>query len=135
MDAVLHRIEALPGAGRWAVTFRGPDGAEVGTVVQVDSDGTPTLAPASLPPEWRDGPAHAALLAAVAAVAAARAGAAEGAADELRDVPGGWDVSLGNVVLDGAGRPACTAHGPLTGQAGRWTCAECGATALFAARS
>ena len=39
MDAVLHRIEALPGAGRYAVTFRCADGSEQTAVMIVDGDG------------------------------------------------------------------------------------------------
>ena len=52
-------------------------------------------------------------------------------AASLQDVPGGWDVSLGNVVLDDAGRPVCTAHGPLTESADVFVCAECGARATL----
>ena len=50
----------------------------------------------------------------------------------LRDVDGGWDVGLGNVVLPGSGRPECTAHGPMGDEAGVWVCVECGARAVLA---
>ena len=50
----------------------------------------------------------------------------------LRDPAGGWDVSLGNVVLGPSGAPTCIAHGDLLGDgAGQWVCAECGARALL----
>ena len=48
----------------------------------------------------------------------------------LQDLPGGWDVSLGNVVLEGV-TPTCTAHGALVDTAGVWRCTECGAQAIL----
>ncbi len=128
MDAVLHRIEALPGAGRYAVTFRNPDGSEQTAVMHVDGDDI-DVAEASLPPTWsRASDAFLACAAAVVAVHVARRSVTGGAA--LRDVEGGWDVMLGNVVLTAAS-PACTAHGPMTESGGVWTCSECGAQALL----
>lgn len=151
-DEALHRIEALPGAGRYAVTFRAPNGAEQVATVRVDDDGItagalPTeagdidVAQASLPPRWRrDGDAFALLAAAVRALDAAARFAAP--ARQLVDVDGGWDVSLGNVVLGADAGPQCIAHGPLSpvphsdtgGDAAAaglqlWSCAECGARA------
>jgi hypothetical protein len=50
----------------------------------------------------------------------------------LHDVPGGWDVSLGNVVLAASGRARCTAHGEMTADDdGVLVCGECGARARF----
>ena len=51
----------------------------------------------------------------------------------LRDLPGGWDVSIGNIVLDAAGRPECVAHGELevADAPATYVCATCGAQALF----
>jgi hypothetical protein len=49
----------------------------------------------------------------------------------LQDVPGGWDVTLGNVVLDSDGVPACTAHGALIVKSGVYVCTECEARALL----
>jgi hypothetical protein len=151
-DEALHRIEALPGAGRYAVTFRAPNGAEQVATVRVDDDGAtggagPTdaadidVAQASLPARWRrDGDAFALLAAAVRALDAAARFAAP--ARQLVDVDGGWDVSLGNVVLGVDAEPQCIAHGPLSpapdgGTGGDtvaaalqlWSCAECGARA------
>jgi hypothetical protein len=129
MGAVLHRIEALPGEGRHAVTFRAPDGSEQTAVVHLTARGL-DVAEASLPAGWsRDSEQFAATAAAVLAFDGAhRAGAVVA---PLRDVPGGWDVSLGNIVLGENGVPACTAHGDLARTGENWTCAECGAQALF----
>ncbi len=129
MGAVLHRIEALPGEGRHAVTFRAADGSEQTAIVHLTAGGL-DVAEASLPSGWsRDSEQFAATADAVRAFDGAhRAGSV---AAPLRDVPGGWDVSLGNIVLGEHGVPACTAHGDLDHTADSWTCAECGAQALF----
>ena len=129
MDAVLHRIEALPGVGRYAVTFRCADGSEQTAVMQVDGDSV-NAPEASLPIGWtHDSDGFLATAAAVIAVDAARR--AVPTAGELRDVEGGWDVMLGNVVLAGTGTPACTAHGVMTDRGGVWICPECGAQAIL----
>lgn len=129
MDAALHRIEPLPGAGRYAITFRRADSSEQTAVVHLTADGV-EVAEASLPSGWsRLSAAFDAVTAAVQAFDAARRHGRSTAA--LRDVDGGWDVSLGNVALDQVGRPACTAHGPLTGDGELFVCAECGARAEF----
>jgi hypothetical protein len=148
-DATLQRIEALPGSGRYAVTFREANGAEQTAAVSIA--GTPAaedtgaldaadvdVAQASLPTAWRsDGAAFAVLVTAVRAVDAAARFAPP--ARQLVDVDGGWDVSLGNVVLDAAARPTCTAHGAMTpaadgrpdADAAAWSCTECGARAAL----
>jgi hypothetical protein len=129
MGAVLYRIEALPGAGRHAVTFRRADGTEQTAIVELSGDGV-EVAEASLPSGWtRDSEMFAAIADAVRAFDRARRTAPTGPA--LRDVPGGWDVSLGNVVLGGTGQPTCTAHGEMTPRGDLFTCAECGAQALL----
>ena len=50
----------------------------------------------------------------------------------LQDLPGGWDVSMGNVMLTEQG-PVCITDGPmeLSGP-GQFVCAVCGAGALYA---
>ena len=140
MDAVLHRLEALPGDGRWAATFRRVDGSEQTAVVQVtvvpghvtDLDtAVVEVAEASLPTGWT----HAsepwlAIADAVRALERSRLASAPGGA-VLRDPDGGWDVSLGNIVLGANGRPACIAHGELIPAGTTWSCAECGAVAQF----
>ena len=131
MAAVLHKIEALAGDGRYAVTFQRSDRSEQTAVVQV-ADDTVSAAEASLPDGWtRDSDAFRAVAAAVLAVHAARDTGPSAAL--LTDVAGGWDVMMGNVVLGDAGVPTCTAHGAMEprGEA-RWECAECGALATYA---
>jgi hypothetical protein len=129
MDAVLHRIEALPGAGRYAVTWLRTDGSEQTAVVHVRDDAV-DVAEASLPPGCTSDTAiYAATAAAVRALDEARRLAP---ARQLRDVDGGWDVSLGNVQLDASGTPACTAHGAMQQTVtDEWLCAVCGARALL----
>ena len=51
VDAVLHRLEALPGDGRYAVTFRRPDGSEQTAVAQLKGEDV-EVAGASLPTDW-----------------------------------------------------------------------------------
>lgn len=134
MDAALHRIEALPGAGRYAVTFRNPDGTEQAAVVQLaedDAEDDTEVAEASLPESWRAGETRDQLIAAVRAFDTAAKTTTQGSA--LRDVEGGWDVSLGNVVLNTAGVPECTAHGPMAEVGTKYECAECGAAAMLGA--
>ncbi len=130
MDAVLRRIEALPGFGRYAVTFAGSDGdSELTATMQITGTDI-DVAEASLPPGWqRDSDAFRATADAVFAFDAARAHVTIAAS--LRDVPGGWDVSLGNVVLGPEGGPVCTAHGEMPQQDEMYVCAECGAQAAM----
>jgi hypothetical protein len=130
MGAVLHRIEALPGEGRHAVTFLRADGTEQTAIVQLSAAGV-DVAEASLPQGWtRESELFQITAAAVRAFADARRAAAT--APALRDVPGGWDVSLGNVVVGDSGKPICTAHGEMTPTEGEaYVCTECGAQALL----
>lgn len=139
MGAVLHRIEALPGEGRHAVTFRRPDGTEQTAIVHLaadaadadGADGELDVAEASLPAGWtRSSELFQVTAAAVRAFDRARRTAAS-AGPALRDVPGGWDVGLGNVVLGDSGVPTCTGHGEMTGDGETYTCPECGAQAVF----
>lgn len=125
--AALIRIEALPGDGRYAVSFERPDGSEQTAVVHLTEQGA-EVAEASLPAGWtRDSEAFVATAAAIAAFDAARRHAPAGPA--LRDVDGGWDVSLGNVVLGESGLPECTAHGVMTANDADYLCTECYARA------
>ncbi len=125
--AALFRIEALPGDGRYAVSFERADGSDQTAVVHLTADGI-AVAEASLPVGWtRDSEAFAATAAAVVAFDAARRYAPAGPA--LRDVEGGWDVSLGNVVLGESGQPTCIAHGAMTQAESAYLCTECYARA------
>lgn len=128
----LHRIEALAGAGRYAVTFQRPDKSEQTAVVQIDGSSV-SAAEASLPDGWtHDSEAFAAVAQTVLAMETARSLGPPAAA--LVDVDGGWDVMMGNVVLGEAGTPTCTAHGAMDDSGtGTFECAECGARAAYAA--
>lgn len=127
----LHRIEALAGAGRYAVTFQRPDTSEQTAVVQVSGEDV-TAAEASLPDGWtRESEAFAAVARVLIAMEHARALGPAVAA--LVDVDGGWDVMMGNVMLGDDGSPTCTAHGPMGEANGVFECAECGARAAYAA--
>jgi hypothetical protein len=129
MDAALQRIEALPGEGRYTVTFQRADASEQSAVVQIGGDRV-DVAEASLPSGWTTGSAEfAAIAAAVLAFDSARRQTTRVAS--LRDVPGGWDVSMGNVVPGDTGAPICTAHGALTLDGEVYVCSECGARALY----
>lgn len=129
MDAALQRIEALPGRGRYALTFVRPDGGAQITTVQIAYDGV-HVAESALPPGWGTATdAFRAAADAVLAIDAARRHAPSAAG--LSDVPGGWDVSLGNVVLGATGTPMCVAHGDLVGAAELYTCPECGAKGIM----
>lgn len=138
MDSALHRLEVLPGTGRYAVTFRAADGVEQTATVRVDqpaADGIGRAEPdidvteASLPAGWRrDCAAFAMLVGAVHAVDAASRFAPP--ALGLTDVDGGWDVTLGNVLLGADDLPTCIAHGALaTDGSALWSCPDCGARA------
>jgi ribosomal protein S27AE len=128
-QARLHRIEALAGDGRYAVTFTRADGSEQTAVVHVVGERV-DVAESALPTGWTtDTDPFRATAQAVLAVHAARQTSDSG--PELRDVDGGWDVMMGNVVLDADGRPECSGHGVMTDEGERWVCAECGAAALL----
>jgi hypothetical protein len=130
VDTALHRVEALPGEGRFVVTFRRGDGGEQNAVVELRGTDV-RVAESSLPAGWEVGtPALDATIDTVRALDAARRLAP--AASSLRDIDGGWDVGLGNVVLGGQGMPRCTAHGDLALDGAVWVCAECGARAVLA---
>lgn len=129
MDVELHRIEALPGDGRYAVTFRRGDGGEQTAVAQLAADDI-EVAESALPAGWsRQSDLFRAAADAIRAMDAARRLAPRIAT--LSDVDGGWDVGLGNVELR-ADRPVCTAHGDMSDEGGVWVCAECGARARLA---
>ncbi len=130
VDGVLERIEAMPGTGRYAVTFRRRDGGEHTAVVHTDGSDV-HIAEANLPDGWsRGSSAFLALTEALSAIERARSVSA--GPTVLRDVDGGWDVGLGNVIVDETGLPVCTAHGPMVGTDGVFECTECGARAAYA---
>jgi len=128
---MLHRIEALADHGSYAVGFLLADGREHIVVMRV-VNGAVHLPAANLLDDWAPGSASFdAVVAAIRAVDEARALAGPRRA-QLADVPGGWDVTLGNITLSGAGHPTCVAHGGLEVAEGtRYVCPACGAAALF----
>lgn len=127
----MRRIEALADDGAYAVTFLMPDNQERSVLLRV-TDGTVTVPGANLIPGWAsDSPSFEATLAAVTAVHTARALASSGRS-QLLDLPGGWDVTLGNIVLSGAGQPNCVSHGDLEEtEPAKYACPVCGAAALY----
>src|SRR5689334_17843496 len=128
VDAELQRIAALAGTGRYELGFRFADGSQGTAVVEVAGTGL-RAAPAALPPGWAAG--SEALDAVTEAVLALHRARAHGAAlPTLRDVPGGWDVSIGNVVL-ADGIPTCLADGPMETDGDTYTCPVCGARAVL----
>ena len=74
VEAVLTRIEALPGLGRYAVTFARSDGGSEQTATMQVEGSEIAVAEASLPPGWqRDSDVFRATAEAVLAFDAARA--------------------------------------------------------------
>ena len=129
MDVGLHGIEALPGQGRYTITFRGAGGAEQTAIAQLNGPRL-EIAPASLPDGWEAGSEqHGLLHAAISALEMARHSVHAPA--ELQDVDGGWDVMIGNVVLSPGNIVTCAAHGVMHLVDDVWTCPECGARATF----
>ena len=130
MDPQLSKVEALTEAGCFTLTFALPTGEERAVVARL-REGEVDL-PAQAITGWSAGSASfAATVAAVQAVHAARE-LARPSGQRLHEVDGGWDVSLGNIVLDGAARPACLTHGTLDcGPDGLVRCPECGAAASY----
>ncbi len=130
MDPLLTCIEASSRAGEYAVTVILPDGGERALVMTVNDDSVQLPAAAGVDGWSPDSESFRAVTEAVLAVDRARRVGTP--AVRLLDVPGGWDVGLGNVVLSSTGTPECVAHGELqAAEGGRWECAECGAAALF----
>jgi hypothetical protein len=137
VDPLLQRIEAVPEHGCYSVTFKLPGDRERSVIMKVTdpaADGVPEVVvpEANMIAGWsRSSDTFRAVLTAVRAVAAARQ--VGGGEELLRDVPGGWDVGVGNVVLED-GLPACVAHGPLElteAGSGTYACATCGASARY----
>lgn len=126
----LHRIEALPRADEYLVTLRDDAVGETSLVMTVKA-GTATAPQATLPARWTPDtePLRAVVSAVLAMDAARRTGPQTCYAS---DVPGGWDVSLGNVTLAAVGGLTCVAHGAM-GELGDglFECVECGSRGLL----
>jgi len=111
VDPLLQRIEALPREGEYSVVVLTADGQEQSVLMRVGPHSVE--APAANLGSWpTSSSTYLALTGAVRAVHEARSLAGRQRM-LLQDVDGGWDVTLGNVILDESGRPACIAHGEL----------------------
>ncbi|MEO6702122.1 MAG: hypothetical protein ABI140_07230 [Jatrophihabitantaceae bacterium] len=128
MEPQLSKVEALTEPGCYSLTFVLPGGAERALVARLREDEV------DLPAQALDGwspesPSFAAAVATLRAMQRARQ-LARPVGPRLHELEGGWDVGLGNVVLDHDGRPACVSHGALAPESGNaYRCAECGAGA------
>jgi hypothetical protein len=130
VEPLLTRIEALAERGAYLAVFALPDRQERSVVAKVAGDEV-MVPTANLVPGWpTDSASFLAVTNALRSFDQARSAVGD-AVPQLRDVEGGWDVGLGNVILDGAGVPACVAHGPMELVDGIFQCAECEARALF----
>ncbi|MGX7677421.1 hypothetical protein ACSMXN_00840 [Jatrophihabitans sp. DSM 45814] len=131
MDPLLSRIEALAEDGCYSLYFL-VEGGQERNVVMCLRDGEAGVPGANLLPGWS--PGSESFRAAVSAVRALHHAREVSGPDRVRlmDVEGGWDVSLGNVVLSAAGTPSCVAHGEMESvEAHLFRCAECGAQAIY----
>jgi hypothetical protein len=131
VDPLLHRIESLPEHGSYTATFVLSDGAECSIVMRATerNGGVPE---ANLIPGWQiSSESFQAVVAAIVAVHEAR-NAVGTERTILLDIPGGWDVGLGNVIVAVAGTPECVAHGEMEAGPGQvFRCPECGAAAIL----
>jgi hypothetical protein len=111
VDPLLYRIEALPDHGCYLASFVLGSGQQCGLTMRVDGDDV-LVQPGGAIHDWPEtAESFRAALAAVRAIDYARERVGTGGG--LRDVPGGWDVRVGNVVLSIGGLPSCVAHGDM----------------------
>ena len=131
VEPMLTAVEAMTEQGCYTARFRLSNGAEQSAILRV-RDGVVGAPEANMIAGWSpESGSFRAVIAVISAMDEARnlAGSQQ---PRLLDVDGGWDVGLGNVLLDSEGLPACVAHGRLQqGTGDRWACEECGAAALF----
>lgn len=147
VNPLLRRIEALNDiggytkdgeyvdSGDYTATFLLPDGGERTIMIAVAGDEVSAPA-ANLIPGWPpESESFQAALAAVRAMHGARTAVSE-RRPSLLDVPGGWDVGLGNITLSDNGIPTCVSHGELAvldpSDGSRYECEACGASAIYA---
>jgi hypothetical protein len=129
MDPQLNKVEALTEPGCYSLTFSLATGEERAVVARLRNGVTEI--PAKAFTGWSEAAeSYRATVAVVQALQQARE-LSRPTGKRLLDVEGGWDVSLGNIVLV-AGKPACVTHGALELQADSlWRCAQCGAAATY----
>lgn len=128
VDPQLSKLEALAEPGCYNLTFALGTGEERAVVARFRGDELDI--PARAFTGWTvDSDSYVAVAAAVRAVHQARE-LARPTGVRLLDVDGGWDVGLGNIVLEGS-QPRCVSHGPLEPDGDLFRCPECGAAAVF----
>ena len=129
MDPQLRKLEALAEPGCYSLTFGLPSGEERAVVARFR--GEDLTIPVTAFEGWSEqDSSFVAVAEAVHAVHRARE-LSRPSETRLVDVGGGWDVSLGNIVLDPNGQPACVSHGALAPDGPVFRCLECGAAAAF----
>ncbi len=129
VDPLLSKIEALTEPGCYSLTFTTGTGEDRAVVLRL-RPGEDEVPGANLFPGWSPR-AFAAAVAAVRALHEAREIVGP-RRPRLRDIEGGWDVGLGNVLLSADGVPSCVAHGGLeSNDPGIYRCAVCGAAAGY----
>jgi hypothetical protein len=128
VDPLLYRIEALPEHGCYLASFVLGNGQQCGLTLRVEGDEV-IMSQQTTVAGWAEtSDSFRAVLAAVQALDYARERVGTGGG--LRDVPGGWDVRVGNVVLSAAGQPNCVAHGDMERiRPASYRCEICGALA------
>ncbi len=124
-------IEALDEPGCYSVTFTLDTGEDRAVVIRMRGD-EPVVPSANSFAGWAPGSRIVtATVAVVRALHQARQGTG-GTGGQLVDVDGGWDVSIGNVVLSVDGAPTCVGHGELAPVGdGVYRCETCGAAARY----
>ncbi len=128
VDPQLAKLEALAEPGCYNLTFALGTGEERAVVARFRGDELDI--PATAFTGWSvTSDSYVAVAEAVRSVHHARE-LARPTGVRLLDVGGGWDVSLGNLVLE-SGRPVCVSHGPLEPDGELFRCPECGAAAVF----
>lgn len=131
MDPLLRKIEALDEPGCYSVAFTLDTGEDRAVVIRMRGD-EPVVPSANSFAGWAPGSRIVtATVAVVRALHQARQSTG-GSGGRLVDIDGGWDVSIGNVVLSAGGTPTCVGHGELASAGDRvYRCETCGAAARY----
>ena len=130
VEPLLHGVESLPERGAYLLTLIFPD-QQKQTVIAKITDEAVTIPAASMVRDWpEDSESYQQMTQTLLAFEATRQ-AVTGQVQQLRDVPGGWDVAIGNVILNADGKPTCADHGVMEQIATRCFCEECKAQAIF----
>ena len=131
VDPLLRKIEALDEPGCYSVAFTLDTGEDRAVVIRMRGD-EPVVPSANSFAGWAPGSRIVtATVAVVRALHQARQSTG-GSGGQLVDIDGGWDVSIGNVVLSAEGAPSCVGHGELASAGdGVYRCETCGAAARY----